>query len=289
MRSATARRCRSGSSHDRGHAPPGRSAPSVVETGEFPEVALFGRTASVVHAVLLPIGHITVVELDGTLTALRSPWPAATSSFEYLDDTDTPIGEGVVKFTASPDGSYAVPFLVPHGTATAVCVALRTSRRSLPRNRTRQPRLGANARGFDAVYDPPVAVIVGEAINGFVPNAPCVSIDATRPDASVVSRPEVTATPDPDTGRYSVSVILPIGTTAADVTAWAVAHPLTERTTVLTGTGSWPERGGSRCRGQPRCSTLSGTITENGAALPGRFDVRVTATTADGPQVFTVR
>ena len=138
--------------------------------------------------------------------------------------------------------------------------------------------LGANARTFEAIYDPPVAVVAGEArINGFVPNRVRVSIDATRPDASVVSRPEATATPDPDTGRYSVSVILPIGTTAADVTAWAVAHPLTERSTSLVAPAAGPNVVDLDVVVNRPVLDVSGTITENGAALPGRFDVRVTA------------
>ncbi|MEZ5295170.1 MAG: VWD domain-containing protein [Ilumatobacteraceae bacterium] len=271
--------------------PPGGDTPAVVETGAFPEIATFGVCNTVEHMIGLDIGDVTIVALEGVVSAFGEPEPGATwFDVTYRDTGGTDIGGTITRLTAGADGAYTAAFAVP-ADADEVDVVWK---RGLPGDpyptlTLTQPATGLNVHTFDPSYDPPVAVVSGEAlINGVVPATVLVSADATRTDDSTRTSPEVSAPVDPVTGLFSAEVVLPIGTATADARARVPGEALTLRSTALdTPIEPGPNPVTVDLVIDRPVLDLSGTVTENGVPFPGRVDVIVDATTPEGPDQVT--
>ena len=269
---------------------PGGVAPAVTITGDFDSPPGYGEQAvSSDNPVDLPTGSLTIIDLAGTLTQFGAPVTEWTGfDLAVLDAGDGVLTERGRFIEPDEHGSYSAAFVLPFG-ADELSVTWR--RGPKPEDYPAQSfggfGPGANAVTFSPDFVTAVQVTIDATLT--VDGAPFteptyLSYRGRAANGDVLAATtEVAIDPD-DTGFATTTFELGAGVRLVDV-AWIVtAGPITQTFDVEMGVNDLVYAQDT----QPVDLTISGTLTENGAAFGDPTDLLVRGFDVRGSQVGSV-
>ncbi|MCB0967875.1 MAG: VWD domain-containing protein, partial [Ilumatobacter sp.] len=265
-----------------------RGAATVTTTTTIDEAAPF-NTRQVVRAgdIEVPVTSVAVLELEGTLSAFGLPYTATTTiRLDAIDADGRPVlGAGLF---VDPDGAgrYATEIALPLDVDSAT-VTWNYGQHLDPRSNATFTDLvaGANARTFDASYDPVVLTIGGTALyNGVAPDRATISVVTTRSDGATVTR-QLGVTPDL-AGAYTADIVLPLGATAVELRSSLGSSLNTPITTGFDPPDAGPASVTFDIVVDAPALSVTGTAHRNGSVL-GPTIFAVTAQRPSGPVTST--